>query len=59
MAWHTVADHDQKPSVPARLAVAFLVVGLLLVSAGALLWSRHGATVFVDNPVLAALAWCF
>jgi hypothetical protein len=59
MAWHTAADHDQKQSGPARLAVALFVVGLSLVSAGALLWSRHGAAVFVDNPVLAALVWCF
>jgi hypothetical protein len=60
MAWHTAADQDQKPAVPARLGVRLLVaVGLSLVSAGALLWSRHGAAVFVDNPVLAAIAWCF
>ena len=30
----------------------------LLVAAGLLLWSRHGAAVFSDT-VLAALAWCF
>jgi hypothetical protein len=59
MAWHTAADHDQKHSAPAWLAAALLIGGLSLVSAGALLWSRHGPAVFVDNPVLAALAWCF
>jgi hypothetical protein len=59
MALHTAADKDQKHSVPAWLSVALLIGGLSLVSAGGLLWSRHGAAVFVDNPVLAALAWCF
>jgi hypothetical protein len=39
--------------------IVLVVVGLSLVAAGALLWSRHGSAVFVDNPVLAALAWCF
>jgi len=59
MAWHIAADHDRKYSVPAGLAAALLVVGLLLVGAGALLWSRHGAAVFVDNRVLAGFVWCF
>jgi hypothetical protein len=59
MAWQTVADHDQKHSAPTWLALALLIGGLSLVSAGALLWSRHGGAVFFDNPVLAALAWCF
>ena len=58
----TAADHDETHPVQssARVGASLLVVvGLLLVGAGALLWSRHGAAVFVDNPVLAALAWCF
>lgn len=62
MLRETTADHDQTHSShnPVRLGVTLLVVaGLSLVGAGALLWSRHGAAVFVDNPVLAALAWCF
>ena len=62
MSRDTAADHNGAHSAhaPARLAMVLLViVGWLLVGAGALLWSRHGAAVFVDNPVLAVLAWCF
>ena len=56
----TAADHDEMHPRPARLgAVLLMVGGLALVGAGALLWSRHGAAVFIDNPLLAALAWCF
>jgi hypothetical protein len=44
----------------ARLSVALLVAaGLSLIGAGALVWWSQGAAVFVGNPVLAALAWCF
>jgi hypothetical protein len=59
MAWHAVADHDQKHSVPVWLSLALLLVGVSLVSAGALLWSSHGPAVLFGNPLLAALAWCF
>jgi hypothetical protein len=33
--------------------------GLALVGAGALLWLREGAAVFIENTLIAALAWCF
>jgi hypothetical protein len=61
MSRHTAADHNTHSGRdPVRLTVILLVVvGFSLVGAGALLWSRHGGTVLVDNPVLAALAWCF
>ncbi len=62
MSQDTVADHDGRHAVqrPARLQMVLLaVVGLSLVGAGAVLWSRHGASVFIDNPILTALAWCF
>ena len=62
MSRYTVADQGDRHAVhrPARLEMILLVVvGLSLVGAGAFLWSRHGASVFVDNPILTALAWCF
>ena len=57
----TSADHDEHSAHRrARLVMLlFVIAGCSLVAAGALLWSRHGATVFLDNPVLAVLAWCF
>lgn len=58
MASHSAVDHDQKHSAPAWLSLALLVVGVSLVSAGAVLWSNHGPAVLFGNPVLAALAWC-
>ena len=43
-----------------RLPPLLLAVGgSCLIGAGALLWSRYGDAVLVDNPILAALAWCF
>jgi hypothetical protein len=62
MSDDTAADHREARSVRqgAPLGAVLLVgVGLALVGAGALLWFRHGSAVLVDNPVLAALAWCF
>jgi hypothetical protein len=45
---------------PARLSLALLVAaGLSLIGAGALVWWSQGATVYVGNPILAFLAWCF
>jgi hypothetical protein len=61
--WRDTALNDHKTTPrrdSARLASVLLgVTGLALVGAGALLWARHGEAVFIDNPVLAALAWCF
>ena len=45
------------PAYPAALLLG--VGGVSLVGAGVLLWSKHGASVFLDNPLLTALAWCF
>jgi hypothetical protein len=62
MPQDTAADQPERRSIRngAPLSVVLLAgVGLSLVGAGALLWSRYGSAVFVDNPVLAALAWCF
>jgi hypothetical protein len=62
MPQDTAADQPERRPIPngAPLSVVLLAgVGLSLVGAGALLWSRYGSAVFVDNPVLAALAWCF
>jgi len=62
MSEDAAVDHREVRSRPggAPLSVVLLaVVGLLLVGAGALLWSRHGSAVLIDNPVLATLAWCF
>jgi hypothetical protein len=62
MLKETAAKHHWTRSAPngAPLGAVVLVgIGLSLVGAGALLWSRHGSAVFIDNPVLAALAWCF
>ena len=62
MPQDTAGDrHATRPAAnSAPLAAVLLAgVGLSLVGAGALLWSRYGSAVFVDNPVLAALAWCF
>jgi hypothetical protein len=43
-----------------RLAAILLGVGgLSLVGAGALLWAREGAAVFIESTLIAALAWCF
>ena len=43
-----------------RLPPLLLAVGgACLIGAGALLWSRYGDAVLVDNPILAVLAWCF
>jgi hypothetical protein len=43
-----------------RLPPLLLAVGgSCLIGAGALLWSRYGDAVLVDNPILAVLAWCF
>jgi hypothetical protein len=43
-----------------RLPSLLLAVGgSCLIGAGALLWSRYGAAVLIDNPILAVLAWCF
>lgn len=56
------ADREQPQSVPGPRgpsAVLLVVAGLSLVGAGLLLWSRHGAAVFVQDAVLAAIAWCF
>jgi hypothetical protein len=62
MSREAAADHGETHSfhVPAHLGVLLLVIaGLSLVGAGALLWSRNGASVSIDNPLLLALAWCF
>jgi hypothetical protein len=56
----SAADSTGTHSGPGRLtAVLLLIVGCSLVAAGGLLWSRYGAAVLINNPVLAALAWCF
>src|SRR3712207_6744559 len=62
----SVADRSKPPAQSekgdgyARLVMALLVLlGLLLIGAGSLLWSHHGDTVILGNPILAALAWCF
>jgi hypothetical protein len=54
-------DHHDASLTPAGRAAPVLLAfgGLSLVAAGGLLWSVHGAAVFVETAVLAALAWCF
>ena len=62
MSRNPAADHDRTHSVQnaARSASVLLAaVGLSLIGAGALLWWRYGDAIFVENPILAALAWCF
>jgi hypothetical protein len=60
MSRDSAADLEINPAYsPARLsAVILLIVGAALIGAGALLWSRLGAAVFVDAPLLANLPWC-
>jgi hypothetical protein len=62
MSRDAAAKHNESRALhhPAHPAALLLVVGgVSLVGAGALLWWRNGASVFVDNPLLVALAWCF
>jgi hypothetical protein len=60
MSRDTAGAQKESPvhNPPRLAAILLLAIGCSLVGAGALLWSRHGAAVFVDNPLLAAIRWC-